>query len=395
MTFNPAITASIIPFPRQEEGHYHHCGLSIDLQALQHNFKTLQSLLGSSLCSAVVKANAYGLGIGPCARALYDVGCRHFFTAYLEEAIELKKNLLGYAPSDIKNHETKIYVLNGFMKGQEEEFLAHGFIPVLTDIEKVERWASFSKQNPLPTVLHLDTGMNRTGLRFDRLSHSVLENSLSKLDIQIVMSHLACSDDKNNPLNELQRKRFTKAVQELKLPSKPQLSLANSRGICLLGPDYYYDMVRPGMALYGCATSYNKGLKSTLRLWARIYQIQTVPQNESIGYAQSYFTQSDRKIATVTLGYADGFAWNLGAAGHEPFVMIGAYKAPIVGRVSMDLITIDVTDVPSEYIYEGAIVDILNETISVNDLAKWASTLPYEIMLKLGGRLHRHYHEGE
>jgi len=134
-------------------------------------------------------------------------------------------------------------------------------------------------------------------------------------------------------------------------------------------------------------------LKNTLRLWARIYQLQTVPEGETIGYGQSYKTESDRTIATITLGYADGFAWKAGVSEHHPFVMIGAFKAPIVGRISMDLITIDVTDVPSEYVYEGAIVDVLNDEITVNHLAKWFSTLPHEVTLKFGDRLQKNYIE--
>ncbi|MBX9977724.1 MAG: alanine racemase, partial [Alphaproteobacteria bacterium] len=137
--------ASIIPFPKQQGETYAYCGLSIDLGALKHNFRSLQKTLGTSVCSAVVKANAYGLGLAPCSKALYEAGCRHFFVAYLDEAFDLQMALPH-------SHDAHIYVLNGFMKGQEEEFLHHGFIPVLTDIEKIERLANFSKDTPLPAV---------------------------------------------------------------------------------------------------------------------------------------------------------------------------------------------------------------------------------------------------
>ncbi len=380
----PMTTASIIPFPKHQPGKYAYCGLSIDLGSLKHNFATLQAALGTSICSAVVKADAYGLGIAPCTKALYEAGCRHFFVAYLDEALDLKHILPA--------RDVKIYVLNGFMKGQEEEFLYNDFIPVLTDIEKVERWAFFAKEDPLPAVLHIDTGMNRTGLRFDRMHHHVLDESLSRLNVQIVMSHLACAEDISNEFNEVQRKRFVNAVKQLRLSYKPQLSLANS-GAIVLGSDYHYDIARPGIALYGCTASRSLPLKTTLRLWSRIYQIQTVPAHESIGYGRSYFTDADRKIATITLGYADGFSWKAGTMQHHPFVMVGKFKAPIVGRISMDLITIDITDVPSEYVYEGAVVDILNNDITVNHLAKWTATLPLEVILKFGNRLEKSYTE--
>lgn len=399
-----SMAGNVVPFPvsTPQEG-YAYSKLIVDLKALQENYQLLQAHIGPGVrCSAVVKANAYGLGAGQCAKALYDAGCRDFFVAYLDEALDVKAALPPLS--------SNIYVLNGFMKGCEEEFFHGHIIPVLTDIEKVERFARTRRtflerhapdkeKNHLlfPASLHIDSGLNRTGIRFDRMDHPTLKESLKSFHLHMILGHLACSDDADNPFNEEQRRKFMEGIRTLNLSYKPLLSFANS-GAIALGPDYHYDMVRPGRALYGCSSSTTANvfpLKPVVRIWARIYQIQTVPAFETIGYAQHYRSDGTRTIATLTLGYADGYPWSASFSKEQPYVMIGGQKAPVLGRVSMDLLTVDVTDIPSEYVYEGAIVDIVNDTVTLNKVAEWSGTLPHEVTLRLGERLSKVYEESE
>lgn len=399
-----SVAGNVVPFPfSTPQESYAYSKLIVELKALQENYQLLQAHVGPGVrCSAVVKANAYGLGAGKCAKALYDAGCRDFFVAYLDEALEVKSALPPLS--------SNIYVLNGFMKGCEDEFFHNTLIPVLTDIEKVERFAQtrrifLERHSPsqstdqilFPAALHIDSGLNRTGIRFDRMDHPTLKESLKSFHLQMILGHLACSDDAKNPFNEEQRKKFMDGVRALNLSYKPLLSFANS-GAIALGPDYHYDIVRPGRALYGCSSSTTATvfpLKPVVRIWARIYQIQTVPALESIGYGQHYKNDSTRTIATLTLGYADGYPWSASFAKEQPYVMIGGQKAPVLGRVSMDLLTVDVTNIPSEYVYEGAIADIVNDTITLNKIAEWSGTLPHEVTLRLGERLSKVYTETE
>lgn len=391
---------NIVPFPGASvHESYVYAQLIVDLKALQNNYKLLQAYVGPGVaCSAVVKANAYGLGAGMCAKALYEVGCRDFFVAYLDEALDVR----GMLPAN----SVHIYVLNGFMKGCEEEFFQYNLIPVLTDIEKVERFAyvrrawmekyttsNEKEDHHFQAALHIDSGLNRTGIRFDRMDHPTLKESLKAFHVKLILGHLACSDDVINPFNEEQRKKFMKGVRALNLSYKTCLSFANS-GAIALGPDYHYDMVRPGRALYGCSSSTTANvfpLNPVVCIWARIYQLQTVPAGETIGYGQHYATEKARTVATITLGYADGYPWSASFSKDQAYVMIGGQKAPVLGRVSMDLLTVDVTDIPSEYVYEGAIVDIVNNEITLNKVAEWSGTLPHEVTLRLGERLSRVY----
>jgi alanine racemase len=380
--------ASIIPFPLNQERDAY-SGMVVDLGAICRNYLTIQKEAIHSMVGAVVKANAYGLGAKEIAKSLYIKGCRHFFTAFLDEAFEVKKALEDF-------DDVSIYVLNGLMKGTEKEFLHNNFIPVLTDFEKVERWISESFGTNSPCCLHFDTGMNRTGIPFKDFDLFIEKGYLKKLNVSVVMSHLACGDEKDSLYNAIQLSHFKTLKEKLLkiLPKKPLFSLANSAGI-LLEKEFHQDLCRPGLALYGVSPSAALPLTPTVRIWSKIYQIRHVLEDETVGYGQTYILATPKKIATVCLGYADGCPWALGkdSMNNPYYVMIQGIKAPVVGRVSMDLITVDVTHIPENLIHEGTIVDFLNHDITAADAARHAGSLPYEIFLNLGCRLRRNYVE--
>lgn len=394
--------ATILPFPRFSVGNESYAGITINLNAIAQNYHTLYEKISvQGGVAAVVKADAYGLGVVPVARSLYGAGCREFFVAYLDEAHELKQGLGA--------HDVKIYVLNGFFTQSEKEFSKEGFIPVLTDEGKVERWHDHSAHNnkKYPCVLHMDTGMHRTGLRHDML-HKI-KPLLGDMNVALVMSHLSCGDDASNPMNMLQKERFDTIIQELSLPSSVRYSLANSAGISM-GKGFHYDLCRPGGCIlaggHAGQQELSEGMENTFKVWTRIYQLQDVRPGDSIGYGATHVMTAKRKIATVAFGYADGCPWTLGAQDtsaknhantddHQniPYATMGGHKAPYVGRISMDLITLDVTDVPEHYLYEGAVVELIGKDVSVFDMARWSGTRPYEVMLKFGHRVQRNYIE--
>jgi len=355
--------------------------LHIDRQALIKNFHFLGEKVGDARCAAVVKADAYGLGAEPLSQSLAEQGCTVFFVAYLDEGISLRRALNDY--------KATIYVLNGFFPGCEAEFLAHELIPVLTDLEQIDRWRAFAvaRAQELSAALHVDTGMHRTGIPEEQLQ--ILRDQpqrLIGLSIKLVMSHLACAATSDSEFNGIQRQRFLSARQCL--PLAPA-SLVSSSGI-FLGPAYHFNLVRPGMALYGLNPTPNQlnPMLPLVSLWAKIYQVQTILAGETVGYQQTYTAQKLQRVATIALGYADGLPWLMGNQG---VVSIGGYAAPLIGRVSMDLVTVDVTDIPEFLIVPGQWVELLG---SANELEQWATfaqTLPYEILLSLGKRLLRVY----
>lgn len=378
---------SIIPFPRFSSDSQAYSGITVNLNAVVNNYKVLCDRVFPSRIAAVVKADAYGMGVVPVSRALYLAGCREFFVAYLDEAHELKQ---GLGAMDVK-----IYVLNGFFKGSEKEFCEEGFLPVLTDVDKVERWHDFTAHNKkkYPCALHVDTGMHRTGV-LPRDFQKILP-LLPDLHVSLVMSHLACAEDEHHPMNTLQKERFDEAIQFLNIQGDVRYSLANSGGIFSKEASLRYDVCRPGVGILAGCESQNElshVLQHTFKVWARIYQIQSVKKGETVGYSCAYEAPSDRKIATVAFGYADGCPWHLSLS-DEAHVTVGGHKAPYLGRVSMDLITVDVTDVPEHYLHEGAVVEMIGKDVSVFDMAKWSGTLAYEVMLKFGRRLQKNYIE--
>ncbi|WP_244500347.1 alanine racemase [Methyloceanibacter methanicus] len=358
--------------------------LTIDLAALADNYRDLCARARPAECAAVVKADAYGLGMAQAASALWRAGCRTFFVATIAEGIDLRTLL----------PDAVIYVLNGLMAGTAMTFQEHGLRPVLNSAAEVRDWAGYCARNrkALPCAVHLDTGMNRLGLSaldVDEIRDA--DELWEALALSLVMSHLACADDRAHAKNAQQRARF-EALRAL-LP-ETLTSLANSAGI-LLGPDYHYDLVRPGVALYG-GHPQRQGenpFRAVVHLMGRILQIRHATQGETVGYGATRTLQRPTRIAVVSAGYADGLFRALSAGDGETGLTayLGPYAAPILGRVSMDLISVDVTEVPEAFCQRGAWVELLGPNVSAHTMAAQAGTIDYEVLTSLGTRATRRY----
>lgn len=358
--------------------------LTIDLGALAGNYRDLRERAGTAECAAVVKADAYGLGVAHAAPALWDAGCRTFFVATINEAIHLRALL----------PDAVIYVLNGLLAGTAPLLHKHGLRPVLNSANEVREWARHCDhaRTPLPCAIHVDTGMNRLGLSSSEVDEILnIPGLWQTLTLTLVMSHLACADDLGHGKNAAQRARFD-AVRA-RLPETPA-SLANSAGI-LLGPDYHYDLVRPGIALYG-GHPQRQGecpFRYVVHLMGRVLQIRFAAEGETVGYGATRTLTRPTRIAVVAAGYADGLFRALSAGDGEDGLTayLGPYPAPILGRVSMDLIAVDVTDVPDAYTQRGAWIELLGPNVSAHAMALQAGTIDYEVLTSLGTRATRRY----
>jgi alanine racemase len=335
----------------------------------------------------VVKADAYGLGMAEVAPALARAGCKTFFVATLGEAAELRALLL----------DATIYVLGGLLNDTGPVYRALGLRPVLNSAAEVEEWAAFCSavRAKLPAAIHIDSGMNRLGLSADEVaSLARAKGLLGTFELTLLMSHLACADEPDHAKNETQRKTFDSL--RAKLPKAPA-SLANSAGI-LLGRAYHYDLVRPGIALYGGKASRTGAdrFAPVVELSGRILQVRDVPTGETVGYGATRALKRPSRIATLAVGYADGFFRSLSVAdGKQGLqVYLGPHPAPLLGRVSMDLITVDVTDVPEEHARRGAFVELIGKQIPAHHLAAHAGTIDYEVLTNLGARARRRYTGG-
>jgi alanine racemase len=353
--------------------------LHIDLGAIAANWRALATRAAPGAVAGVVKANAYGLGAARVAPALYAAGCRHFFVAHLAEGIALRA-ALGAGPM--------IAVLNGFAPGADQDA---GLVPVLNSLGDVLAHAAAGRSAhwAQPALLHLDTGMARLGLDAGEQARLAADRSLlAGLDLLYVMSHLACADEPDHPLNGEQAARFARACAVL-----PRLkrSFANSSGL-FLGADYASDLARPGCALYGINPTPGapNPMRPVIRLEAPILQIRDIPAGASVGYGASFMAACPSRIATIAVGYADGYLRSLSGRG------VAAYRdmiLPMVGRVSMDLITLDVTEAPG--LAPGDRVTLIGGTApSPDDLAAQAGTIGYEILTSLGDRYRRAYGAG-
>jgi alanine racemase len=361
-----------------------HAALWVNLGTIVTNYRTLSTVVKPAVCSAVVKADAYGMGASMVGPALYQAGCRDFFVAYLEEGIALRQALgaKGEEPATI-------YVLNGYFEGLEPEFAHNNLVPILSNISQIRQWRRFGEEQGklLPAALHVDTGMTRNGIPMDELV--LLQEDprlLQGIQVKLVLSQMAFSGDQDNPFHELQRHRFQEARQYL--PAAPA-SLAKSTSI-FLGSAYHFQLVRPGIALYGATQSFEPTslLKPALDVWVRIYQVQNVQKGQGVGYYQTHSFPHQGRVATLAVGYADGYPWSLGNAG---YVTIAGYRAPIVGRISMDMVTVDVTHIPESLVHPGGWAQLIGDSITIHDLAASAQTTPYEILLRFGKRYKRVY----
>lgn len=354
-----------------------HAGrLEVDLSAIVANWRLLCERHPQGEVAAVVKADAYGLGAAPVARALRAAGCRSFFVAHLAEGMALRQ-AIGHGPM--------IAVLNGFRPGADEDA---ALWPVLNSLADVEAWADSARQRGIrhPVILHLDTGMARLGLDAQEAERLIADPwPLVPLDLRYVMTHLACADEPEHPLNAAQAERFAALADRLPAARR---SLANSSGI-FLGPAYASDLARPGCALYGINPTPGRPnpMRQVLRLTAPILQLRHIGPGDSVGYGASFVADRPMRLATVAAGYADGYLRALSGRGAA---MLEGRRLPLVGRVSMDLIVLDATEAPEAA--PGRHVTLIGDGLTPDDLAAAAGTIGYEILTSLGARYRRLWH---
>jgi alanine racemase len=362
--------------------------LTVDLGAIRANYRMLKRLLkedgGSAECAAVVKADAYGLGAAQVATSLLKEGCKHFFVAHLDEGIRLRSVLPGGA---------QIYVLHGPLPGAEPVFGVHRLIPVLSTMEQVAGWRRLSTQldMALPAVIQADTGMSRLGLAASDVARLHREPDLLRgIDVRYLMSHLACAEEQEHPANEAQRTEF-EWVRSL-FP-RWRASFANSSGI-FLGRRFHFDLARPGAALYGLApvSGAANPLRQPVQLKARILQVRDIAAGVGVGYGLTYKATGPRRIATLSIGYADGWARSLSNRGAVWFDGAAApLAAPLAGIVSMDTCSVDVTGIPEHLVAPGRFADLISPANTVDDVARAAGTIGYDVLTGLGQRYCRQY----
>lgn len=358
--------------------------LTIDLNAIMANWRLLAERAAPAECGAAVKGDAYGLGVAPVARGLWEAGCRSFFVARPKEGEELRTIL----------RSATIYVLDGLFSGQAEFYARLDLRPALISHDEAREWAAFGRVygRKLPCAVHVDTGINRLGFAPDEL-RALLDDSVTTrdLDITLIMSHLACADEPHHPLNRIQLARFRDA--RALLPGMPA-SLANSSGI-FLGADYCGDLVRPGIALYGGnpVAPLANPMQPVVSLEATVMQIRDIAAGDSVGYGATWTAQRPSRIAVLGAGYKDGVPRALGApaSGGPAQVYLAGKRCPVIGRISMDMTAIDVTDVDAERVMRGTRAEILGAHIAIDEVAAWAGTISYELLTRLGNRYARQY----
>lgn len=361
--------------------------ITVDLSALVRNWKSLANLVAPAACAGVVKADAYGLGAEPVTKALWTAGCRSFFVASCEEALALRASL----------KDARIFVLDGIFGGNGSELARANLIPVLSTLDHVAAWRTEANRRgrTLPAALQIDSGLNRLG--FDRDEIATLRNQpdqLAGFDVQLVLSHLASADDPKALENENQRQAFLAHADYL--PNVPR-SLAASDGL-MLGKDYHFDLVRPGYALYGGQAFRGRStpVEPVVTVTAKILQVRTVRAGEAVGYSATYRATSDMRIAVIAAGYADGMPRGASAGNGEVhgIAAIQGKRVPVIGRVSMDLIALDVTGLPDGVMNQCDDVELIGPTVSLDKAGHNAGTIGYEILTRLSPRFARSYKSG-
>ncbi len=352
--------------------------LTIDLDAIRENYRRLHDRLVGARGAAVVKADGYGLGAVLVAKALMAEGCDNFFVAHVGEGTALRTGL---------GKEPAIYVLNGIPPGAETEILLAGLIPVLNSIPELQAWSTAASRagRALPAALQVDSGMSRLGMAPDEVEAIAADpKNFEGIDLVLVMSHLACADEPSHPANRAQRLEFER-LRRL-LPDAPA-SLANSSGT-FLDPSWRFDLARLGVALYGVnpTPAQENPMRPVVRLEAKVIQTRDVPAGAGVGYGYDFTAPSPMRLATISLGYADGWPRRAAAA-----AFVDGARLPFVGRVSMDMIVIDISALPPDRLRRGDLVELIGPSQSVDDIAAAAGTIGYEILTSLGHRFHRRY----
>ena len=357
--------------------------MTVDLDMVAENYRSLRGVLNGVECGAVVKADAYGLGMVQISRRLAAEGCRSFFVAYIDEAIRLREALQSTKASD-----AAIHVFDGAPTGAEDLFHQYALSPVLSDLDQIARWAAHGRTHGArKAMIKIDTGMARLGLTETEVEILAAEpDRLDGLTVDYVMSHLACADEADNPMNAQQLATFE--TLRAKLPTA-KASLANSAGISL-GPEYHFDLARPGAALYGILNAPNQSspMKQVVTLKGKILKSRDVDSDLTVGYGATHHMTRGKCLVTVAIGYADGYSR---ALGNRATGFVGGKTVSLVGHVSMDLVIFDVTGAPDEFLRPGGDVELIGPGHDVDDLAREAGTIGYEILAGLGPRVRRVY----
>jgi alanine racemase len=357
--------------------------LTIDLDAIVANWRKLEKTAIPAECAAVVKANAYGCGLAPVARALAKAGCKTFFVANLDEA----RSARTAVPTAV------IYVLNGLLPNTGEAYAKIDARPVIGDLNELAEWDVFCRRTGWGggTAIHIDTGMHRLGLTIAEAQGLIPRINAGDHGITLVMSHLACAESLHHPMNAKQLAAFREIAS---LFTGVPGSLANSSGI-FLGPPFLFDMVRPGAALYGVnpTPEADNPMQPVVKLEARVLQIREAERGEGVGYGSTWTARRPTRLAIMSVGYADGYfragSSNDGTRGAE--VMVAGKRCPVAGRISMDLMAVDVTDLKKNAVRRGHLVTLLGDGISVDELAHHFGTIGYEVLTSLGSRYARVY----
>lgn len=349
--------------------------LEIDLAAVRANFQYVATLVGPDVrMAAVVKSDAYGLGLINVAKTLIESGCDMLFVANLDEAILLRSCFGRIA----------IAVFHGEFDSFGTWYQSHGLIPVVNNCRELHAVCAAGKAQTY--FLNVETGFSRFGLSVGDVHRTYLLGTFERCRPSILLSHLACGDCRSDATNVLQRDRF-RSVYDLLRPTRG--SLAASAGVWL-GKPYHFDMVRVGSALYGINTAGVQAnpLQPVAKLRARILDVRAVPAGEAVGYSATFRTTRNSRVAIVGIGYKHGLPWS---CANKIAVRLGEHSARSIGRISMEYIMIDVTDVPAGLCIPGTFVELLTEDFTVNDLAAAAGVSPQETLTRLGAGCPRKY----
>jgi alanine racemase len=360
--------------------------LTVDLDAIVANWCKLEKTAVPAECAAVVKANAYGCGAEHVARALAAAGCKTFFVANLDEARIVRAG----APA------AALYALGGFFANTGDSYAKIDCRPVIGDLNELAEWDVFCRRSGWSggAAIHIDTGMNRLGLTISEAQGIIPRINAGDHGITLVMSHLVSAEQLNSPLNARQLTTFREIAS---LFSGVPASLANSSGI-FLGPQFQFDLVRPGAALYGVnpTPEADNPMQQVVDLKARIVQIRNIDRGETVGYGGTWTARRPTRLAIIAAGYADGYfraaSANDGTRGAE--VVVAGKRCPIAGRISMDLIAVDITDLDKNAARRGHMVTLIGEGITVDEVAHHFGTIGYEVLTSLGRRLARVYKGG-
>lgn len=356
--------------------------LTVDLAALAANWRMMRDLSGSARCGAAVKADGYGTGADQAAPRLAREGCRDFFVADATEGARLRPLL----------PDARIHVLNGVFEGSFAEILAHDLIPVINSTEQAAFWRANAGTRAY--ALQVDTGMNRLGLTPEQ---AVAHSQNGAPQPCLVMSHFACADDPDHPLNAQQIRTFQGLTECF---PGIEASLANSGGIHL-GAAAHHQLTRPGIALYGgeAVSDVPNRMRPVVTAEARVLVLRHAHAGESVSYGAAHRLTRDSRIAVCGVGYADGFHRAGSGAGvplrssvaHGAYGAINGVRVPVLGKITMDLTMFDVTDLPDGSVQAGDWIELMGPTIDVEEAATAAGTISYEMLTSLGRRYERHY----